>query len=167
MLTDNLTNKHKLSSETYSTKNSTKVTLYSSKKVQVPKDPLNISYSRPKKKLLINSYLGLKCEASPSVSKNLQFFPKYSKSTNSATSASYSIQLLESRKSIFSSNKCNERPISVGWKNARPIFLEPEVSEMHIPNKSAIISSNSCCKEVEEHYRFPDIKFRGNLARFS
>lgn len=50
MLTDNLTNKHKLSSETYSTKNSTKVTLYSSKKVQVPKDPLNISYSRPKKK---------------------------------------------------------------------------------------------------------------------
>lgn len=68
------------------------------------------------------------------------------------TPSSFNIPKFESGKSIGA----NQRPISVGYRNSRPAFLEPETAPNHFPNKSALVGLNNF-KSGKDHedYKFP------------
>ncbi|OMJ94594.1 hypothetical protein SteCoe_2243 [Stentor coeruleus] len=169
MLAENTINKRKFSPCCRTAERTMGLVPNSFTKIRIPKDAFNSSYSKPGKKLLANRSLGKKGTiGNTNPTRNQNVFPPYSvKFTKPTTPATYSFQLLDSGKLMFSNNKFNGRPISVGGKNIRPAFLEPETTGIHFPNKSAIISPSMYMKEIEEPYKFPDFKFRGNLARFS
>ena len=66
--------------------------------------------------------------------------------------SSFCIPKLESGKSI----EASQRPTSVGYRNSRPAFLEPEIASNHFPNKSALIGlPNTKSGKDYQEYRFP------------
>ena len=88
----------------------------------------------------------------------IETFQQFSSNNNKINTPSHSFHFFDPSKIITSNITKNQRPISVGGKNTRPAFLEPEVTLGHYSNKSAIIASNIIFKETEEYkepYKFP------------
>jgi hypothetical protein len=76
-----------------------------------------------------------------------------------------SIQIFDLKK-VLVHKKITDRPISVGGKNFRPGFLEPEVVTGHFPNKSALIGSYASANQSKnnEAYKFPLFRTKKNLG---